>query len=150
MKMKKNLILIAAIALVGTGTFAVNNSFAGPEADPSQPISPPPGQPITHPMTKPSGLKPRPGRGGLSYHAAVVSLKRAKADLERSKEDFNGHKAAALDAIAKASEELDAIQKIVQAEEAAKAAAAAKAAQAAQSAPDAQPAPAAAPTDKPQ
>jgi hypothetical protein len=79
----------------------------------------------------------------MMYRQAVMILKRAKADLERSTDDFDGHRQSAMEACDKAVAELEAVQTAIQAS-AAKAAAAAQAAQ-----PAPAPAPAPAPTTTP-
>ncbi len=137
--MKKNMLLIVAIALVGTATLTLN-SLRAQNATP--PGAPPAGQ------TPPPGMRPGPppgfrGRPGNSYRQAIGILKRAKADLERSKEDFDGHRQSAMDACDKAVQELEAVQASIQAAQAAAAKAAAQQ-QNAQQAPT--PAPAPAPT----
>ena len=70
------------------------------------------------------------GRTGMNYRNAVMLLKRAKTDLENSKDDFDGHRQSALDACDKAIQELEAVQTAAAktAAAAAKAAAAARAA----------------------
>jgi hypothetical protein len=69
----------------------------------------------------------RRGRPGNSYRAGVAILTRVLADLQTSKDDFDGHRQSAIDACTKALQELQAVQKVFQAKQAA-AAAAAKAA----------------------
>jgi hypothetical protein len=56
-------------------------------------------------------------------------LKRVKMDLERSKEDFDGHRQSAMDACDKAVQELEAVQASIQAKQEAEAAARAAAQQ---------------------
>jgi hypothetical protein len=144
--MKKNMLLIAAIALVGTGTFTVNNLLAQPSGNPppaaGQPVAPPPGNPGPR-QGPPPGFRSRPGM--MNYRQAIVILKRAKTDLENSKEDFDGHRQSAMEACDKAAQELEAVQASIQAAAAAKAAAAKAAAAAAQPAPAPAQAPAATP-----
>ena len=65
----------------------------------------------------------------MNYRNAVMMLKRVKADLENSKEDYDGHRQSAIDACDKAVQELEAVQGSIQAAMAAKAAAARAAAQ---------------------
>jgi hypothetical protein len=76
-------------------------------------------------------------------------LRRAKAELERSKEDFDGHRETAIDACDKALQELEAVQKSVEAARAAAAAKAAAAAAAQQQSTEQAPAPAPAPSPAP-
>jgi hypothetical protein len=70
-------------------------------------------------------------------------LKMVKTDLERSTDDFDGHRQSAMDACEKAMKELQAVEASVRATAAAKAAAAQQAP--AQAAPQAPPAAAAPP-----
>jgi len=85
------------------------------------------------------------GRPGSSYRQAIGILRRVKSDLERSKEDFDGHRQPAMDAVDKAMQELQAVQDSIQAAQAAAAAKAAAQQQNAQQAPAPTPAPAPAP-----
>jgi hypothetical protein len=132
--MKKNILLIVAIALVGTVTLTLDSLRAqnGPPGEPPSGQTPPPNM-------RPSG-PPRGRPPGGSYRQAIGVLKRVKADLERSKEDFDGHRQSAMDACDKAIQELEAVQSSVEAARAAAAAAAKAAAQQTNA-----PAPAAAP-----
>jgi hypothetical protein len=134
--MKKNMLLIVAIALVGTVTLTLNSLRAQ--------NGPPPGAPPpSSGQAMPPGMHPGPNRGrpGSSYAIAIMQLRRVKMDLERSKEDYDGHRQTAIDACDKALQELEAVHKSIQAAEAARIAAA-KAAAAAQQAPASAPAPA--------
>jgi hypothetical protein len=141
--MKKNILLLVAIALVGTGTFTWNTLRAQNDATPApqQPTVPPPG----NPGPRPGGITPgfRGRAGMMNYRNTVMMLKRVKADLENSKEDYDGHRQSAIDACDKAMQELEAVQKSIQAAQAAKAAAARAAAAQQTPPPDATPAPAA-------
>jgi hypothetical protein len=122
--MRKNILLIAAIALVGTGTLTLNSLLAQSSATPpagGQPVSPPPGRPAG----------PRGRLGMYNYHGIAMTLKRVKAELEKSTDDYDGHRQSAIDACDKAAQELEAVQASVQAAAAAKAAAAKAAAAAA-------------------
>ena len=142
------MLLIVAIALVGTATLTLNSLRA---QDQPAPGGPPPAGQAPPPGMRPGGPPPGfRGRPGASYRQAIGILKRAKADLERSKEDFDGHRQSAMDACDKAMQELQAVQDSIQAA-AAKAAAAAAAAQQqnAQQAPATTPAPAPAPAPAP-
>jgi hypothetical protein len=126
--MKKNMLLIAAIAVVGTVTFTLNSLRA--QNDAANPGGPPPMQ------APPQGPRPGPppgfrGRPNMGYRQVIIFLKRAKTDLERSKDDYNGHRQTAMDACDKAVQELEAVQASIQADLAAKAAAAKAAADAA-------------------
>jgi hypothetical protein len=58
-----------------------------------------------------------------------MALRRIKMQLENSKEDYDGHRQSAIDACDKAAQELEAVQKSIQAAAAAKAAAAKAAAE---------------------
>lgn len=80
----------------------------------------------------------------MGYHQVIFMLKRTKMDLERSKDDYDGHRQTAMEACDKAIQELEAVQASIQAAEASKAAAAKAAADAAASTPQT-PAPASPP-----
>ena len=138
--MKKNILLIAALVLFATGALTLNNLRA--QTAPTgagQPVSPPPGNPGGRPGGPPGF---RRGPGANNYHGIANALKRVKADLEKSKDDFDGHRQSAIDACEKAAQDLEAVS--VAAQASAKAAAA-KAAAAAASAPATAPAAPAAP-----
>jgi hypothetical protein len=138
--MKKNILLIIAIALVGSVTLTMSSLRAQNDAPPAGAPpqgAPPAGQPPQGPRTGFAGPRGRPTMG---YRQVIFMLKRTKADLERSKEDYDGHRQTALDAVDKAVQELEAVQASIQAADAAKAAAA-KAAAAQQAPPPATPAP---------
>ncbi len=142
--MKKNILLLAAIALMGTMTLALNelraqNAPPSPGAPTSPGFTPGPGQGRPG---MPPGFRGRPGG---RYGQTIMFLRMSKAELERSTDDFDGHRQSAIEAVDKAMQELQAVQTSIQAAAAAKAAAAkAAAAAAAQSnQPPAQPAPAA-------
>ena len=141
--MKKNILLIVATALVGTATLTLNSLRAQNEA-------PPAGAPPAR-QAPPAGMRPGPPRGrpGNSYHQAVAMLKHVKMDLERSKDDFDGHRQSAMDACDKAVQELEAVQTSIEAARAAQAAQAAAAAKAAAQQQNAQQAPTAAPAQAP-
>jgi hypothetical protein len=65
-------------------------------------------------MAPPPGGAPRlnpTARGLLSIRPAVTTLDRALNDLQRSENDFGGHRQAAIDACTKAKEELTEIAK---------------------------------------
>jgi len=137
--MKKNILLIVAIALVGTVTLTVNSLRAQNDTPP--PGAPPAGQPPLARQGPPPGFRGRPNMG---YHQVIFMLKRTKMDLERSTDDNDGHRQTAMEACDKAIQELEAVQASIQAAEASKAAAAKAAADAAASAPQT-PAPASPP-----
>jgi hypothetical protein len=86
------------------------------------------------------------GRPGIVYRQASSVLKRAKMELQRATDDFDGHRQSAIEACDKAIQELDAVQKSITEAQKAKAAAAAAAAAQQQ---NAQPAPATAPSSTP-
>jgi len=133
--MKKNLLMIVAVALVGAATLTLNPLRAQNDAAQSLPPAvqnnPTPGP---RPLPSP-GARVRPGS---NYRQVIMILKRTKMDLQRATDDYDGHRQSALDACDKAVQELEAVQTSIQA----KAAAAAAAAQQA-------PAPAPAPTPTP-
>jgi exonuclease VII small subunit len=147
--MKKNACLIVAIALVGTVALTLNTlraQEAPPPGGPPPAQMPPPGQmppPNMRPGGPPGGLRGRPP--GSSYRQAVQVLRRVKMDLERSKDDYNGHRQSAMDACDKAMQELQAVQESIEAARAAAAKAAAEQQQNAPPPPAAAPAPAPAP-----
>jgi len=125
--MKKNILLIVAIALVGTATITMNSLRA---QDQPTPGGPPPSSQTPPPGGRPGGPPPGfRGRPGASYRQAIGMLKRVKMDLERSKEDFDGHRQSAMDACDKAVQELEAVQASIQAKQEAEAAARAAAQQ---------------------
>ncbi|MGP8199011.1 MAG: hypothetical protein ACLQU4_05850 [Limisphaerales bacterium] len=145
--MKKKILLIVAIALVGTVTLTLNNLRAQDQSAPSGPPpagqAPPPGQGPGQGQP-PNIRQGRPPRRGPvnNYAQAIRNLKWIKADLEKSTEDFDGHRQSAMDACDKAVQELNAV---LAAKEAARKAAEAKAAaeqQNAQQTPAQAPAPA--------
>jgi len=140
--MKKNILVIVAIALIGTVTLTLNSLRAQDAATPPVvvPQAPPPGPPPgARPGMPPPGFRGRPGN---RYRQTVMFLKMAKTDLEHSKDDFGGHRQSAMDACDKAVQELEAVQASIQA-------AAAAAAKAATPPQDAQQAPAPTPTPAP-
>jgi len=66
----------------------------------------------------PPGAFPGPGmrgRPGGSYFITLRYLRMSKVELERSTDDFNGHRKTALDAVNKAIEELTIVQREAQA-----------------------------------
>lgn len=111
--MKKNLLYAAAIVVVGAGIFALNDLRAQ-----NQPVAPAAPAPARQPGGPP-GSRPFPTRGGRMvgmYHQTIRMLTMIKGDLDRSKEDYNGHRQSALDACNKAIEELQAVQNAMMAE----------------------------------
>lgn len=143
--MNKNTLFLTAIAVIGMGTFTLTNLRAQSGTAPTAPTA--------VPQARPPGFAGRPGgmppgfrnRSFMLYHSASGSLTRAKMELERSKEDYDGHRQSAIDACDKAIHELESIQESIRTAEAAKAAAAKAAAAAAQQ----NAAPAAAPATTP-
>jgi hypothetical protein len=111
--MKKNILLIVAIAVVGTMTLTFSTLRAQND---TPPVAPPAGQ------VPPQRPPPR-GRPNMGYQQVIFMLKRAKINLEHSNDDYNGHRQSAMDACDKAVQELEAVQASIMA--AAKAAAAA-------------------------
>jgi hypothetical protein len=136
--MKKNSLFIAAAVLAGVLVFGQTNLPAQNQT----PLGAPPGV-----QTAPPGaMRPRP-RGSLSYRGVILNLKRAKDQLERDTNDYDGHRQAAIDACDKAMEELQAVQSSIDA--ARKAAIAAAKAAAAEQAQTNQPPPSTAPAVSP-
>jgi hypothetical protein len=79
---------------------------------------------------------------GNNYQRTTFFLKQAKADLERSSQDYDGHRQSAIDACDKAIHELDAVEASVRASARAAAEAAATAASATNPPPQQAPTPA--------
>lgn len=73
-------------------------------------------------------MRGRPGPA-MIYRQASMVLKRAKTELERGTNDYDGHRQSAIEACDKALQEMDAVQKVIADEAKARAAAAAAAAQ---------------------
>ena len=109
--MKKNIPFLAAMLVVGAITFAVSSLRA--QTQPA-PVTPPAQQ------APPPNFHPMPPRGRMIglYRQSVRMLTMAKADLQRSKDDFNGHRQSALDACTKAIQELEAVQAAISAKDA--------------------------------
>jgi hypothetical protein len=59
----------------------------------------------------PGAPRPNPGARLFSVRNSIGSLDRVMADLKRSTNDFDGHRESAIDACAKAKEELLAVAK---------------------------------------
>lgn len=125
--MKKNILLAATLALIAALTFSVNNLRAQNSPPPG---GPPPGQqpPPNFRQGGPAGMRGRPGPA-MIYRQASMVLKRAKTELERGTNDYDGHRQSAIEACDKALQEMDAVQKVIADEAKARAAAAAAAAQ---------------------
>lgn len=112
--------LLATIALTSLGVLTLNHLQAQPPPDgtPTAPPAsvPPPGAPGA-PGTPGGPARPRPyppqfrGRMRNSFQPTFMSLKHAKMELERSTDDFGGHRQSAIDACDKAIQELDAVIK---------------------------------------
>src|SRR5271170_7205885 len=62
----------------------------------------------------PTAAQPRPNPQArlFTVRASIISLDRVMADLKRQDSDFEGHKQTAIDACAKAKEELMAVAKV--------------------------------------
>jgi hypothetical protein len=132
--MKKNMLRAATMTLIAALTLTVNSLRAQDTPPPGGPPAggPPPGQQAPPPNMR-QGMRPgMRGRPDIIYRQASSILKRAKMDLERATEDFDGHRQSAIDACDKAIQELDAVQKAIMEAQKAKAAAAAAAAAAQQ------------------
>ncbi len=127
--MKKNILIIAALALVGIATLTFDSLRAQNAAAP-----PPSAQQVPPPGNRPRPMMGPRNRQGMMYQRAVMFLKQVKMELQNSKEDYDGHRQSAMEACDKAVLELEAVQTSIQT-------AAAKAA-AAQQAPATAPAPA--------
>lgn len=114
--MKKNILTFGAIALVGFGLFALTDLRAQDQttapAAPAAPAAPPARQ-----LPPPGGRSMPPhGRAIGLYHQSIRMLTMVKSELERSKDDYNGHRQSALDACTKALAELQAVQEAALAE----------------------------------
>jgi hypothetical protein len=118
--MKKNIVIIVGLAIIGAGTLTFNSlraqdaSTPPPVGAPQTPLQAPPSGPAQapRPAMPPPGFR---GRQGGSYRQAAMFLRRAKMDLENSKDDFAGHRQTAIDACEKAMQELEAVQASIQA-----------------------------------
>ena len=103
--MKRQTLIVAGIALVLA--FCLNNTQAqttnnAPAPGPAGLVpAPPPGQ-------RPP---PRPRPPHLFITRALSDLRMVKAELQRSQDDFGGHKNYALEACDKAALELEAVMK---------------------------------------
>lgn len=128
----KNLFLLATVTILGlaalTGLQAQQTPTPSTSTPPpaGQAVAPPPGRPFARPPFDPRM------RGMNRYRGLAAALRRAKIDLEKSTEDYNGHRQSAIEAIDKAVTELEAVEAAMDAERAAKAAAAKAAAAGAQ------------------
>ena len=108
--MKKNMLIAAGIAMVLA--FSLDNSQAQTNAAPAPPAmmpAPPPG-----PGARPPARfrQPQP-----IFARAISDLRMAKMQLQRSTNDFEGHKDSAIQACDKAMEELQAVMKVAIAEQ---------------------------------
>jgi len=104
------MLLAAGIALILA--FSLDNSQAQSNAAPAPPSTVPP------PLMKAGPRQPPRSRGPQPvFSRAVNDLRMAKMQLQRSTNDFEGHRDAAIQACDKASEELEAIIKIAIAEQ---------------------------------
>jgi hypothetical protein len=103
--MKRNTLIMAGIALVLA--FCLHNSHAQTTNAPA------PGQPGLVPAPPP-GQRPmpqRPHQPRIFINRALNDLRMVKAELQRSQDDFGGHKESALEACDKAMLELEAVMK---------------------------------------
>jgi len=109
--MKKNMLIAAGIAMVLA--IGLDNPQAQTNAAPAPPVA--------GPATAPGPGMRQPGRPRQPqppvYARAINDLRMAKMQLQRSPGDFEGHKDSAIQACDKAMEELQAVMKIVMAEQ---------------------------------
>lgn len=104
--MKKNLILIAMVAIVGMATLMFTTLHAQPA--PGAGGLPPAGQGAP-PAARPG---PRLGphtRDVMAYRNAIRTLRMAKIQLQGAKDDYNGHRQSAMAACDTAIQELEAV-----------------------------------------
>jgi hypothetical protein len=118
MFMKKNLLLLSAVVFGGVLILALNTVLAQ--------NPPPAGAPASPGFHPPTGSPAARARNEIMLYRRTASyLKNAKQQLQRSTEDYNGHRQSAIDACDKAMQELTAVAQSI--DDAAKAAAAASA-----------------------
>jgi|GEM_PF-6736048 len=90
--------LCAACLAFAVGYARAQDNNAATQTAPTAPAAPP------APATPPP--QARPARNLLYLRGAVATLDRVMADLQRSDNDYNGHRQSAIDACAKARAEL--------------------------------------------
>jgi len=98
---KKNLFLLAAAC--SAALVVQSNSVS------AQPTNAAPAAPVTAPGA-PGGPRPVPNRL-FAVRNSILTLDRAIMELQRSDNDFGGHRQSAIDACTKAKEELTEIAK---------------------------------------
>jgi len=92
--------------------FSLDNSQAQTNAEPAPPSALPVAPPKPAVRPQPRFRQPQP-----VFARAISDLRAAKIQLQRGTNDFEGHKDSAIQACDKAMEELQAVMKIVLAEQ---------------------------------